>query len=219
VKAYRFDEHGKGYKLGKTLQSFRPEFSPIISWVQKNSKVLDVGCGDGALGQKLIKEKNCVVFGFDLDAAGVKEAKRKGLEAIVWDANEKFPYPTNSFDVVICNTVLEFIEKPDFAVSELFRVSKKTVIISFPNFGFWFYRLQMLFGNFPSFSLYGHAWWQTRMTTFFSLSDFLKLPFLKGKKPNKSYFIDWKNRDESFLSKFSPNFFSRACILIFTKEK
>jgi methionine biosynthesis protein MetW len=217
MKAYAFDEHGKKYKLGRTLQEFRPEYSLIIPLVLPGSSVLDVGCGDGVLGKKLL-DKHCDVFGFDLDSTGVKEAKRKGIKAKVWDANQKFPYKSRSFDVVICNTVLEFIDKPDFVISEMFRLSKKSVIVSFPNFGFWLYRIQMLSGRFPRLSLFGHTWWNTRQTRFFSLNDFFELPSLKGKRPERIIGIDWKNRKVSLLSKWFPNFFSRACILVFTKK-
>jgi len=217
MKQYRFDEHGKGYKLGKTLQSFRPEFQPIIRLIPKNSTVLDVGCGDGILGQMLIKEKDCIVFGCDLDVIGVKESKRKGIKARVWDINEKLPYASNSFDIVVCNVVMAFIERPNQLTAELFRVSKGRVIVSISNFGFWMYRIQMLFGKFPTLSLFGHTWWNTRMIKFFSLNDYLDLPSLKGKNTNKLIGIDWKNRNFGLLATMFPNFFSRACILEFIK--
>ena len=76
MSKYRFDEHGKEYQLGYTLQPWRPQFPIILSWIKSGSKVLDVGCGDGVLGEKLITQKRCRVFGLDLDEIGVKEAKR-----------------------------------------------------------------------------------------------------------------------------------------------
>lgn len=209
---YRFYEHKVGYKVGHTLQPYRPQYPVIISWVARGAKVLDVGCGDGVLGEKLIKEKNCNVFGFDLDEIGVKEARRKGLKARVWDADKKFPYKSKSFDVVVCNEVLEYVTRPNFVVVEILRVGRKA-IIEFPNFGFWFYRLQLLMGRFPSFALYGHQWWETQMIRFPSLADFLQLPAMKGVKVEKMACINWRNRRESFLAKFWPNFFGRSCVL------
>lgn len=209
---YRFDEHGIGYRVGHTLQTFRPQFPIIISWIPKNSKVLDVGCGDGVLGEKLIKEKQCEVFGIDLDEIAVKEAKRRGIKAEVRDMDDGLSWKNKKFDVVICSDVLQYSHQPDIVVSELLRAGK-VVIVEFPNFGFWFYRLQTLLGRFPKLSLYGHAWWNTRQTKFFSLADFLSLPSLKKAKLNKIICIDWKNRHVSFLAKFNPNFFGRSCIL------
>lgn len=209
---YRFDEHGVGYKIGKSLQPWRPQFPIILNLIADKSKVLDIGCGDGVLGEMLIKEKGCEVFGIDLDEIGVKEAKRRGVKAIILNIDDGLPFKNNEFDVVVCSDVLQYSNKPDFVVSQLLRVGK-TVIIEFPNFGFWFYRLQMLFGKFPKLSLYGHKWWQTRQTKFFSLNDFLSLPSLKKVRVKKIVCIDWKNREVSILAKFFPNFFGRSCIL------
>jgi methionine biosynthesis protein MetW len=217
VKKYRFNEHGEGYRIKKTLQPWRPQFPVIINWIPVGSKVLDVGCGDGVLGEMLIKEKNCNVYGIDLDEIGVREAIRKGVKALVGDADEGLPYPDKSFDVVVCNELLEFVNSPDFVVGELLRVGKK-VIIEFPNFGFWFYRLQMLFGRFPSLSLYGHMWWETSQVRFFSLADFNKLPFLRKAMILQRACIDWKNRKVSILSRFAPNLFARSCILEMEKK-
>lgn len=217
---YKFLEHGRGYQLGKTLQPYRPQFSVILSLVDTKSKVLDVGCGDGVLGEKLIKQRGCQVFGIDLDIIGVEESKRKGLKAQVWDADLKLPFKENSFDIVICNEVLEYLKDPDFTLSELLRVARDKVIIEFPNMGFWFYRLQLLIlGKFPSLSLYGHTWWQTQFIKFFSYCDFLELPGLKKANIVECIGIDWKNRDISFLSKLAPNLFARSCILILEPKR
>lgn len=208
---YRFEEHGF-YKKESTLVSFRPQFPIILSLVKKGSKVLDVGCGDGVLGQKLIQEKGCTVFGIDLDEVGVTEAKRKGISAKVYDADLGLPFKDRSFDLVICNELLEFTKKPDYIVSECLRVGKEA-IIEFPNFGFWFYRFQMLLGRFPKLSLYGYNWWDTLQIKFFSLADFLNLPAMKNVKILKIICINWRNRKISFLAKLNPNLFSRSCIL------
>lgn len=212
MKKYRFNEHGVGYKLGKFLQPNRPQFSIIIDWVKSESKVLDVGCGDGVLGERLVKQKKCRVYGVDLDEIAVKEAERHGIKSQVLDVDEGLPYKDKSFDIVVASDCLQYMKEPDFVISEMLRVGK-IVIVYFPNFGFWIYRLQMLFGKFPKLSLYGHTWWNTLQTRFFSLNDFLSLPSLKKTKINRLVCIDWKNRKISFLAKFVPNFFGRSCIL------
>lgn len=212
MKKYRFTEHGVGYRPGKFLQPYRPQFPIIISWVKHNSRILDVGCGDGVLGEKLIQEKNCQVFGVDLDIVAVSEAKKHGIKAQTLDADEGLLFKDKSFDVVVASDCLQYMRRPDFVVSEFLRVGK-SVIIEFPNFGFWLYRLQMLFGKFPAFSLYGHDWSDTLQTRFFSLSDFLDLPTMKKTRIKRIACIDWKNRELSLLAKLLPNFFGRSCIL------
>lgn len=198
--------------MGKALRPWRPQFSIIVAWVKEGSKVLDIGCGDGVLGEKLIREKKCQVYGVDLDEIAVKEARRRGLKTDILDINDGLPFKDKSFDIVICNELLEFVNKPDFVVSECLRVGK-VAIIEFPNFGFWFYRLQLLLGRFPQKALYGYEWWNTHQVKFFALSDFLSLPSVKDAKIKKLVCIDWRNRDVSFLAKLNPNFFGRSCII------
>lgn len=214
---YRFTEHGVGYQIGKTLQPWRPQFTVITQLVKPGSKVLDVGCGDGVLGEILIKQKNCQVFGVDLDLRGVAQAKRRGIKAKVFDANRKLPFEDQSFDCAYCNGLLEFVKDPNFTASEILRVGK-IAIIEFENFGFWFYRIQHLLGRFPKLALYGHQWWQTSQTKFFSLSDFLSLPCLKNSKIEKIICVNWRNRKVSWLSRLWPNFFGRSCILQIKKS-
>lgn len=173
---------------------------------------MDVGCGDGALGEFLIRDKDCNVAGIDLDPVGVAEAKRRGVKARVLDADLGLPFKSKSFDVAVVCGLLELTRKPDFVVAETLRVSERA-IFSISNFGFWLYRLEHLFGKFPSFALYGHAWWETTQTTFFSLSDFLSLPSLQNASVKKLSSIDWKNREVSLLAKLNPNLFGRNCII------
>lgn len=209
---YRFDEHGKGYRVGKTLVPWRPQYETIISWVDRGSKVLDVGCGDGVLGDRLIKEKKCHIWGFDLDPKGVAEAKRKDIRAVAHDADDRFPFKNGQFDFVICNELLEFVKNPNFVISEILRVGN-VAIIEFPNFGFWMYRLQLLLGKFPRLALYGHAWWETRQTRFFSYSDFFDLPALKNVRIIHRAGIDWKNRKVGLLATHFPNTWARSIIV------
>lgn len=215
---YRFTEHDRGYREKHTLQPWRPQYETIISWVPSGSHVLDIGCGDGVLGASLIKEKNCRVWGFDLDPIGVAEAKRKGLRAVVHDADMPFPYKAKQFDVAICNELLEFVTDPNLVVSEALRVSKKTAIMEFPNFGFWVYRLELLFGRFPRLALYGHRWWNTRQTKFFTYRDFLSLPIMKKARMCRIAGIDWRNRRVSWLASRFPNFFARSVMIAVQKN-
>ncbi len=212
MKPYRFDEHGVGYRFKKTLQPWRPQFPVILSWVPVKARVLDMGCGDGVLGEWLIKKKKCTVYGIDLDTQGVREARRRGIKAQVHDADEKLHFQKNQFDIVICSDLLQHVKKPDFVMSEVLRVGK-SAIVQFPNFGFWFYRLFLLLGRFPRLALYGHDWWESQLTRHFSYQDFLSLPSIQNVQIKKLSGIDWKNRNRSLLARIFPNFFARSVIV------
>ena len=114
----------------------RIEFEIIASMVEYNSSVLDLGCGDGTLGEKLIKERNCKVVGIDISKVAVEYAKRKGVNAIVGDLDEPLNFGDNTFDYVILCDVLEHLFDPMFALKEALRVRKKYVIVAFPNFAY-----------------------------------------------------------------------------------
>ncbi|MFX0101838.1 MAG: methionine biosynthesis protein MetW, partial [Candidatus Hodarchaeota archaeon] len=80
---------------------WRPEFQPIIDWINPNSKVLDAGCGVGVLGETLIKQKNCDVHGIELLQSVVDKAKKRGIKAKAGDLDLGLEYEDNSFDYVI----------------------------------------------------------------------------------------------------------------------
>lgn len=184
----------------------------ILDWTGEGEKILDIGCGDGALGERLIKEKKCTVYGIDLDKEGVKESIRRGIKAKVWDADERLPYKDGSFDGAVVCELLQFARRPDFVVTESLRVAKRA-IFAFPNFGFWFYRLETLFGRFPRLALYGHGWWEMEQRKYFSLSDFMALPPVKKVHIKRLVCINWRNRKVSWMAKIDPNLFGRSVIL------
>lgn len=218
VPKYSFDEHGVGYKVGRKLQKWRPQFSTIVDWIKPESSVLDVGSGDGVLAERLEKEKHCTVLAVDLDGMAVRETKRSGIKAQRLDVDDGLPFKDNSFDVAVCSDLLQYVKKPDFVMGEILRIGKST-IVQFPNFGFWFYRLVFLTGRFPKLALYGHKWWESQITRNFTLEDFLRLPSLKNAFVKRMICIDWKNRNISLLARFWPNFFARSCILELSKKK
>ena len=133
-------------------------------------------------------------------------------DAKVFDFDDALPYKSNNFDIVIASDILQYSKSPDASIREWLRVGKK-LIIYFPNFGFWFYRLELLLGHFPSLALYGHEWWETRQTKFFTFSDFLKLPAMNKITVTRLAGIDWKNRGVSYLAIKLPNIFARSVII------
>ena len=193
---------------------FRDEFKPILDLIPSNSKVLDLGCGDGSLGYKLITMKSCEVSGVDLSEEVVKKAKEKGIVASVGDLEEGLEFPDETFDYVVICDVLEHVIEPLCLLKEALRVSKRYVIVAFPNFGYFVCRLQALTGVFPKAIHFGMKWYNSTHITLFSLKDFLnalkELNF--NVKVSRSGHIASK-RIPRFLIRISPTLFACVCVL------
>ena len=140
----------------------KSEFKVIADLLPNNSKVLDVGCGDGSLMDLLAKDKNIEVRGLELDQSNVQKCIVKGLPVIQGDAEtELYQFPPQSFDYVILSQTLQAFYKPDKVLKELLRIGK-SVIVSIPNFGYWKVRTGLLFfGKMPITKTLPNTWFNT----------------------------------------------------------
>lgn len=156
--------------------NYRAEYALIMERVSRGDRVIDFGCGNGSLLKLLHDEKQCECVGLDISRSGVELAKDKGIDAHVVKID--FPlanYSDREFDVAICNVSLQMVMYPEITLSEMARVAKSQVIV-FPNFGYFSYRMQLLFqGKFPAGYLYGYQWYSTGHIHPFSLSDLIDL--------------------------------------------
>jgi len=137
-------------------------FKVIADLIPNNSRVLDVGCGDGSLMNLLVKEKNIETRGLELDQNNVQDCLNKGLTVIQGDAEtELYQFPKKSFDYVILSQTLQAFYKPDKVLNELLRIGK-SVIVSIPNFGYWKVRTSLLlFGKMPVTKTLPNFWYNT----------------------------------------------------------
>ena len=116
----------------------------IIDLLPSKSSVIDVGCGDGSLLHFLENKKQIHGRGLEIDQDKIRECLSKGISVIQGDADKDLSdYPDNSFDFSILTYTLQATKKPKEVLEELVRISNKA-IISFPNFGYWKNRLQIL---------------------------------------------------------------------------
>ena len=140
----------------------KSEFKVIADLLPNNSKVLDVGCGDGSLMDLLVKDKNIEARGLELDQRNVQKCIVKGLPVIQGDAEtELYQFPPQSFDYVILSQTLQAFYKPDKVLKELLRIGK-SVIVSIPNFGYWKVRTSLLFfGKMPITKTIPNTWFNT----------------------------------------------------------
>ena len=165
----------------------KKEFKIISDLVEKNSRVLDVGCGDGELTSYIFKNITQDVRGIEISKSNVQKCISKGLTVIEGDAeNDLYQFPDASFDFVILSQTLQAFLNPEKVLDELLRVGKKG-IVTIPNFGHWKVRLNLLFkGTMPVTKSLPHKWYNTpnlHMCTikdFFNFCDHKKIKFIKS---------------------------------------
>ena len=140
----------------------KKEFKVIADLLPNNTRVLDVGCGDGSLMNLLVKEKNIEVRGLELEKKNVQECIYKGLPVIQGNAEtELYQFPDQSFDYVVLSQTLQAFYNPDKVLKELLRIGK-SVIVSIPNFGYWKVRTSLLFfGKMPMTKTLPNSWYNT----------------------------------------------------------
>ena len=140
----------------------KKEFKVIADLLPNNTRVLDVGCGDGSLMNLLIKEKNIETRGMELDQNNVQECIYKGLPVIQGNAEtELYQFPKQSFDYVVLSQTLQAFYQPDKVLRELLRIGK-SVVVSIPNFGYWKVRTSLLlFGKMPVTKTLPNTWFNT----------------------------------------------------------
>ena len=158
------------------MTSLRKDLNLIADLVDNNSKVIDVGCGNGELINFLSKNKNAKTQGLEINQKKVNKCVAKGLSVIQGDADKDLGlYPENSFDYVILSQTIQATIEPKKILIELTRIGKK-VIVSIPNFGFWKVRLDLLFnGKMPITSKLNSTWFETVNIHLCTISDFIDL--------------------------------------------
>lgn len=146
----------------------------IISVIEKNSTVIDLGCGDGRLMQKLESQKNARCQGVEIDEELIYDCVKRGLSVFLDDLDSGLgDYRDNSFDYVILNQSLQQLKNPQIVLSDAFRIGKK-VIIGFPNFAVLRARVQIFFrGRLPVIPSMPYNWYQSPNLHSLSIYDFI----------------------------------------------
>ena len=156
--------------------SIRKDWNLIESLIDENSKVLDIGCGEGSFISQLEKNKNSKTSGIEVNPDLARKAIAKGFNVIQGDAEKDLrQYSNQSFDYVILSQTLQAMIRPKEVLLELLRIGNKA-IVSFPNFGHWKIRLQLLFsGKMPVTKGLPYEWYETPNIHFFTIKDFQNL--------------------------------------------
>ena len=156
--------------------SIRKDWRLIESLIVENSRILDIGCGEGGLISQLEKNINAKTYGIEVNSELARKAIADGLNVIEGNAEKDLDqYSNNSFDYVILSQTLQAMLKPKDVLLELLRIGSKA-IVSFPNFGHWRIRLQLLFtGKMPMTKGLPYKWYETPNIHFFTIKDFENL--------------------------------------------
>lgn len=151
----------------------RIDFAIIAEFVAAGAKVLDIGCGDGALLEMLQEKSGIDGRGIELSQSGVNETVARGLAVIQGDADTDLHYyPDDAFDFVILSQTLQATRNPKTVLEHLLRIGRHAVV-SFPNFGHWRVRWQLaLGGRMPVSKALPATWYETPNIHFCTIRDF-----------------------------------------------
>ena len=157
------------------MSELRPDLAAIAAMIRPGARVLDVGCGDGALLEHL-KTKNVDGRGIEIAQTNVNACVARGLAVVQGDADtDLVDYPAQVFDAVILSQTIQATEKPRVVMEHLLRIGRR-VAISLPNFGYWKVRLSLLAeGRMPRTRTLDYSWWATPNIHLCTLADFVDL--------------------------------------------
>ena len=194
----------------------KKEFKVIADLLPDNSRVLDIGCGDGSLMHLLKKEKNIEVRGLELIQDNVRECIYKGLPVIQGNAEtELHQFPDKSFDYVVLSQTLQAFYEPEKVLKNLLRIGK-SVVISIPNFGFWKVRIKLLFfGKMPVTKTLPNTWYNTPNLHMCTIKDLFD--FCDEKKINIKKVVGVNENKTSMIKKGNleiKNLFSKVGIFL-----
>ena len=149
------------------------EFKIIADLIEKDKKVLDVGCADGTLMKYLKDNKNINIRGLEISKDKVQECIAKGLTVIEGNAEKDLKqFPISSFDYVILSQTLQAFLDPENVINELLRIGKKA-IVTIPNFGYWKVRMHLLLkGTMPVTNNLPNEWYNTPNLHMCTIKDF-----------------------------------------------
>ena len=168
----------------------RVDLLVVADMVEPGARVLDVGCGDGEL-LRLLETRGVDGRGIELSREGVNECVAKGLAVVQGDADTDLEdYPDDAFEFVILSQTLQATRRPRVVLEHMLRIGRHGVV-SFPNFGHWRIRLEIMFGGrMPVTDNLPDSWYETPNIHFCTIKDFRHLCLLIGAKMEKAVAVN-----------------------------
>ena len=204
----------------------RPDLAAIAAMIPEGARVLDVGCGDGALLEYLVRTKNVDGRGIELSQQNVNACVARGLSVMQGDADaDLVEYPSQVFDFVILSQTIQATEKPRAVLEHLLRIGRHAAI-SLPNFGHWRVRLALLFGGrMPRTRALDYNWYDTPNIHLCTISDFVDLSRHAGAAIEKAIALNADGRAKAMQPEAlmrgkvgGPNLLAQGAIFLLKKS-
>lgn len=190
----------------------RTDLSIIANWIEEGASVLDLGCGDGSLLDYLIHHKCVTGMGIEINMNRMIKCMEKGIPVIEHDLNSKFEnIGDQTYDYVILSQTIQEVANPDILIDEILRMGKYG-LVSFPNFGYYKVRLDLLVkGRMPKSNTLPYEWYDTPNIHLLTIADFSDFCKKRGIQILKTVHI---NGNKYRKRLFYPNLFSEGCVAL-----
>ncbi|TFH12862.1 MAG: methionine biosynthesis protein MetW [Nitrosomonadales bacterium] len=192
----------------------RPDFAAIAALVKAGAKVLDLGCGDGSLLRYLSDTRNVHGYGVEINDENIQACFNNGINVIQSDLESGLSsFESGSFDYVILSQTLQAMRHTEGLIKEMMRVSKEG-IVSFPNFGYWKNRLQVMSGHMPVSEVLPYEWFDTPNIHLCTLSDFERFCRQYG-----VHILERRIMNGDHQISFAPNLLGKLAFYRFEQQK
>lgn len=206
-------------RVARNAMKIRADLQLIADMITPGSRVLDIGCGDGALLDYLGQFKQVTGRGLELSQEGVNACVSQGLSVIQGDADtDLVDYPPLAFDYVILSQTLQATHDPRHVLEQLVRIGRRAVV-SFPNFGYWRLRLSLLAeGRMPVTEALPLSWYETPNIHLCTIRDFAALCAQLGIIVERALSLDEQGRPQRIQALWLANLFGQHGMFLLRQD-